>query len=117
MEVQKKITQKGGTMRLGAYDCKLVKDTKSYAAYGSDLISERHRHRFEVNNMYREKIKEMGMVISGISPDGNLIEMIELPEHPWFVGCQFHPELKSRATRAHPLFREFVRASLEFSKV
>jgi CTP synthase len=117
MEEQKKITQKGGTMRLGAYDCKLVKDTKSYAAYGSDLISERHRHRFEVNNMYREKIKEMGMVISGISPDGNLIEMIELPEHPWFVGCQFHPELKSRATRAHPLFREFVRASLEFSKV
>jgi CTP synthase len=117
MEEQKKVTQKGGTMRLGAYDCKLIEDTKSYEAYGSDLISERHRHRFEVNNMYREKIQEMGMVISGISPDGNLVEMIELPEHPWFVGCQFHPELKSRATRAHPLFREFVKASLEFSKV
>jgi CTP synthase len=104
-------------MRLGAYDCKLIKNTKSHDAYGSDLISERHRHRFEVNNKYREKIEKEGMVISGISPDGNLVEMIELPDHPWFVGCQFHPELKSRATRAHPLFREFVKASLEFSKV
>jgi CTP synthase len=117
MEEQKKVTQKGGTMRLGAYDCKLIKNTKSHDAYGSDLISERHRHRFEVNNKYREKIEKEGMVISGISPDGNLVEMIELPDHPWFVGCQFHPELKSRATRAHPLFREFVKASLEFSKV
>ena len=116
MEEQKKVTQKGGTMRLGAYDCQLIKNTKSYDAYDSDVISERHRHRFEVNNMYRDKIVEKGMVISGISPDGTLVEMIELPEHPWFVGCQFHPELKSRATRAHPLFREFVKASLEFSK-
>jgi CTP synthase len=117
MEEQKKVTQKGGTMRLGSYDCKLIKNTKSYEAYGSDLISERHRHRYEVNNMYRDKIVEEGMVISGISPDGKLVEMIELPDHPWFVGCQFHPELKSRATRAHPLFREFVKASLEFSKL
>ena len=117
MEEQKKITQKGGTMRLGAYDCKLIPNTKSYDAYGSNLISERHRHRFEVNNSYRDKIEQMGMKISGISPDETLVEMIELPDHPWFVGCQFHPELKSRATRAHPLFREFVKASLELSKV
>jgi CTP synthase len=117
MEEQKKVTQKGGTMRLGAYDCKLIKDTKSFEAYGMDFISERHRHRFEVNNMYKDKLIEKGMIISGISPDGSLVEMIEIPEHPWFVGCQFHPELKSRATRAHPLFREFVKASLKFSKI
>ena len=117
MEGQKNITQKGGTMRLGAYDCKLIKNTKSYEAYRSDLISERHRHRFEVNNEYRKKLEEKGMIISGISPNGSLVEMIELPEHPWFVSCQFHPELKSRATRAHPLFREFVKASLEFSNI
>jgi len=117
MEEQKHVTQKGGTMRLGAYDCKLIKKTRSYKAYKLDLISERHRHRFEVNNEYRDKLEENGMVVSGISPDGSLVEMIELPEHPWFVSCQFHPELKSRATRAHPLFREFVKASLEFSKV
>jgi len=117
MEEQKHVTQKGGTMRLGAYDCKLIKKTKSYKAYKLDLISERHRHRYEVNNEYRTKFEENGMIISGISPDGSLVEMIELPEHPWFVSCQFHPELKSRATRAHPLFREFVKASLEFSKV
>ena len=116
MEEQKHVTQKGGTMRLGAYDCKLIKKTKSYKAYKLDLISERHRHRFEVNNEYRSKLEEYGMIISGISPDGSLVEMIELPDHPWFVSCQFHPELKSRASRAHPLFREFVKASLEFSK-
>jgi CTP synthase len=117
MEEQKHITQKGGTMRLGAYDCKLNRETKSYEAYGSELISERHRHRFEVNNKFRKQLEESGMIISGISPDGSLIEMLELPEHPWFVCCQFHPELKSRATRAHPLFREFVKASLMFSKI
>ena len=115
MEEQRHITQKGGTMRLGAYDCKLIKGTKSYMAYKSELISERHRHRFEVNNMYRSKLEESGMTISGVSPDGSLVEMIELQDHPWFVSCQFHPELKSRATRAHPLFREFVKASLLFS--
>jgi len=117
MEEQKQVTQKGGTMRLGAYDCKLIRKTKSYQAYDSDLISERHRHRFEVNNEFRTELEKNGLIISGISPDGSLVEMIELPEHPWFVSCQFHPELKSRATRAHPLFREFVKASLEFSKV
>jgi len=117
MEEQKKITHKGGTMRLGAYECKLTKGTKSYEAYKSELISERHRHRFEVNNEYRAELEEYGLIISGVSPNGALVEMVELPEHPWFVACQFHPELKSRATRAHPLFREFVRASLEFSKI
>lgn len=117
MEEQKKVTQKGGTMRLGAYDCKLHKNTKSYAAYNQELISERHRHRFEVNNQFRDNLVEHGLIVSGVSPDNSLVEMIELTGHPWFVSCQFHPELKSRATRAHPLFREFVRASLEFNKI
>ena len=114
MEGQKSIKQKGGTMRLGAYDCKIIKDTKAKAAYQESLISERHRHRFEVNNKYREKLSQNGMLISGLAPDDSLVEMIELIEHPWFVACQFHPELKSRAMRAHPLIREFVRASLEY---
>lgn len=113
MEDQKTVTQKGGTMRLGAYDCNLQKNTKALKAYGVDCISERHRHRFEVNNDYRLELKAKGMIFSGLSPDGSLIEMIEIPEHPWFVCCQFHPELKSRATRAHPLFREFVKAALK----
>ena len=113
MPGQKNIKEKGGTMRLGAYICMLQKGTHSYEAYGTEVISERHRHRFEVNNKFRRKISESGMKFSGISPDGELVEMAELPDHPWFVGCQFHPELKSRATKAHPLFREFVRASLE----
>ncbi len=114
MEDQKKVTQKGGTMRLGAYDCRLRKGTKAYKAYRSEMISERHRHRFEVNNQYRDVLLEKGMIFSGLSPNEKLVEMIELDNHPWFVGCQFHPELKSRATRAHPLFREFVKASLLF---
>jgi CTP synthase len=116
MEEQKNVTQKGATMRLGAYDCRLKKGTKTYEAYKKSLISERHRHRYEVNNKYRKTFEEYGMVISGLSPDKMLVEMIELPDHPWFVCCQFHPELKSRATRAHPLFREFVKASLMFDK-
>lgn len=116
MEEQKKVTQKGGTMRLGAYDCKLMENTKSYTAYNQEIISERHRHRFEVNNRFRKNLEKHGLIISGVSPDNSLVEMVELPNHPWFVSCQFHPELKSRATRAHPLFREFVRASLEFDK-
>jgi CTP synthase len=114
MEDQKQIRQKGGTMRLGAYDCKINSDSKAYKAYKCELISERHRHRYEVNNKFRETINQNGLVFSGLSPDGTLVEMIELPDHPWFVGCQFHPELKSRAMRAHPLFREFVKASLRF---
>jgi len=114
MEEQKSIKQKGGTMRLGAYNCKIINDTKAKVAYQESLISERHRHRFEVNNKYREKLMQNGMLISGIAPDDSLVEMIELKDHPWFVACQFHPELKSRAMRAHPLFREFVKASLGY---
>ena len=115
MENQKSVKQKGGTMRLGAYDCKIVPDTKAHAAYKETQISERHRHRFEVNNEFRDILTKKGMVISGTAPDDSLVEMIELPDHPWYVTCQFHPELKSRAMRAHPLFREFVRASLEYN--
>ena len=113
MPGQKTVKEKGGTMRLGAYICMLQKGSKAHQAYGTEVISERHRHRFEVNNKFRRKIAEAGMKFSGISPDGQLVEMSELPDHPWFVGCQFHPELKSRATKAHPLFREFVKAALE----
>jgi CTP synthase len=112
MENQRGIKEMGGTMRLGAYPAKLIKNTKTHAAYGQTKISERHRHRYEVNNEFREALVKAGMVFSALSPDGFLVEMIELPEHPWFVGCQFHPELKSRATDAHPLFREFVKAAL-----
>jgi CTP synthase len=114
MESQKSVRQKGGTMRLGAYDCKIIDGTKACAAYKENLISERHRHRFEVNNEYRDQLAASGMIISGTAPDDSLVEMIELKDHPWFVSCQFHPELKSRAMRAHPLFREFVHAATEF---
>ena len=112
MPGQKNVKEKGGTMRVGAYICMLQKGTKAHEAYGTEVISERHRHRFEVNNKFRRRLSDAGMKFSGLSPDGELVEMAELPDHPWFVGCQFHPELKSRATRAHPLFREFVRAAL-----
>jgi len=115
MEDQKKVKQKGGTMRLGAYECVLSSGSKAYNAYRQTMISERHRHRYEVNNMYREKLRKKGLVISGTAPDDSLVEMVELADHPWFVGCQFHPELKSRAMRAHPLFREFVKASLLYA--
>ncbi|MFC1558243.1 CTP synthase [candidate division KSB1 bacterium] len=108
---QRKIKDKGGTMRLGAYPCILKNNSKSYSAYGTIVISERHRHRYEVNNDYREILEKNGLILSGLSPDGNLVEMIELPNHPWFVAGQFHPELKSRAIKAHPLFREFVKAA------
>jgi CTP synthase len=113
MPGQKNVKEKGGTMRLGAYICMLQKGTKAFQAYGTEVISERHRHRFEVNNKFRKKLADEGMKFSGVSPDNELVEMAELPDHPWFVGCQFHPELKSRATKAHPLFREFVKASVE----
>ncbi len=113
MAGQKNVKEKGGTMRLGAYICMLQKGTEAHRAYGTEVISERHRHRFEVNNKFRKKLADEGMKFSGLSPDNQLVEMVELPDHPWFVGCQFHPELKSRATSAHPLFREFVRAAVE----
>ena len=110
MPEQLKVKLKGGTMRLGAYPCELEKGTKAYSAYKKVNISERHRHRYEVNNKFVKELKKNGLVISGLSPDKELVEMIELENHPWFVGVQFHPELKSRATKAHPLFREFIKA-------
>ena len=100
-------------MRLGAYPCKLEKGTKAFDIYGEEVIYERHRHRYEVNNEYRGKLQEAGMVISGVSPDGRLTEMIELPNHPWFVASQAHPEFKSRPTKPHPLFNGFVAAALK----
>lgn len=103
----------GGTLRLGAYDCILRKDTKAYNAYESDIISERHRHRYEFNNKYREKIDEAGLQVVGINPENDLVEIVELKDHPFFVGVQFHPEFKSRPMRPHPLFREFVKAALK----
>ncbi len=112
LDAQRKITQIGGTMRLGAYDCKLVPGTKAYDAYQSPRISERHRHRYEVNNDYRARLEAAGLVISGTSPDGALVEVIELPSHPWFVAVQSHPEFQSKPTEPHPLFRDFVGASL-----
>ncbi|MCB0729731.1 MAG: CTP synthase [Ignavibacteriae bacterium] len=115
MPSQKNVKEKGGTMRLGAYPCIIPKGTKVKSAYKKEKISERHRHRYEVNNKYREDLEKNGMIISGLSPDGELVEMIELTDHPWFVGCQFHPELKSRATNAHPLFRDFVKAAVVYS--
>ncbi len=114
MEEQKKVNDMGGTMRLGAYPCELKKDTLAHSAYGVDLISERHRHRYEVNNCYREKLSKKGLILSGLSPDGNLVEMVELKNHPWFIGCQFHPEFKSTPLNPHPLFRDFVKVSMEY---
>jgi CTP synthase len=111
---QKNVKEYGGTMRLGAYTCKLKKGTRTHKAYKREFISERHRHRYEVNDAFKELLCTRGMNFSGICPDNGLTEMIELPEHPWFVGVQFHPELKSRATNAHPLFRDFVKAAMEY---
>jgi CTP synthase len=113
MPEQVGIKNKGGTMRLGAYPCRLQEGTRAHAIYGKKEISERHRHRYEVNNDFREILQEKGLVVSGLSPDGNLVEMVEIPDHPWFVGCQFHPEFKSRPLSPHPLFQDFIRASLE----
>ena len=113
MEEQKKIKNMGGTMRLGAYDCKLIDGTKTKEAYGEDLIEERHRHRFEYNNEYRDVLTENGLVIAGTTPDDFLVEIVELPDHPWFIGCQFHPEFKSRPNNAHPLFASFVQAAYD----
>ncbi|HEX9655697.1 MAG TPA: CTP synthase [Bacteroidota bacterium] len=111
---QKKVKEYGGTMRLGSYPCKLEKGTKSLKAYKQELIHERHRHRYEVNDAFKDTLAGKGMIFSGICPDNGLTEMIELPDHPWFVATQAHPELKSRATNPHPLFREFVKAAMEY---
>ncbi|OOM12019.1 CTP synthase [Clostridium saccharobutylicum] len=113
MNDQKDIENLGGTMRLGQYPCKLEEDTNSYEAYNSELISERHRHRYEFNNTYRQQIAEGGMKIVGTSPDGRLVEIVEIEDHPWYVAAQFHPELKSRPNKPHPLFTGFIKATLE----
>lgn len=112
MSEQENVANKGGTMRLGVYPCKLVPGTVAQAAYGQDEIGERHRHRYEINNAYREALEAKGLKISGLSPDKTLVEMIELTDHPWFVACQFHPELKSRPNRPHPLFLGLIKAAL-----
>ena len=113
LDSQREITDKGGTMRLGAYPCRLQKGSLAADIYGTPEVSERHRHRYEVSNRYRETFVEHGLRLSGLSPDSSLVEMIELPNHPWFVGCQFHPELQSRPLRPHPLFARFVGAANE----
>lgn len=113
MPEQKKVEQLGGTMRLGQYPCKLAPATKAHALYGMDLIFERHRHRYEVNNDYRKALEEQGIVMCGTSPDDHIVEMIELPDHPWFIAVQFHPEFKSRPNKPHPLFAGFIKAALE----
>lgn len=115
MPEQEDITDKGGTMRLGSYPCRVKEGTLAYEAYQDDLIYERHRHRYEVNNAYRDELEEAGLVISGISPNNRLVEMVELPRdvHPWFVASQAHPEFKSRPTKPHPLFKDFIEASIK----
>jgi CTP synthase len=116
MPEQAGIAEKGGTMRLGKYPCRLLRGTRAMEAYQQEEIVERHRHRYELSNQYREQLAAGGIKISGISPDDKLVEMIELPDHPWFVACQFHPEFKSRPNRPHPLFRDFVGAALKNRK-
>ena len=116
MESQKEVTNKGGTMRLGAWDCKVAKDSKTYKAYQSENISERHRHRYEFNNEYLEQIELKGMKATGINSKTGLVEIIEIPSHPWFVGVQYHPEYKSTVLKPHPLFVDFIKASLKQSK-
>lgn len=117
MDDQKDIDGLGGTMRLGLYPCKLEPGTKAHEAYGEEVIYERHRHRYEVNNSLRQKLEEAGMVFSGKSPDGRLVEIVEIPEHPWFLACQFHPEFKSRPLRPHPLFRDFVSEAVRYRRL
>ncbi len=107
------VTDLGGTLRLGSYPCVLAKDSKSYQLYGTEYIHERHRHRYEVNNDYRQALSDNGMELVGLSPDGHIVEMVEIPDHPWFIGTQAHPEFKSRPNKPHPLFKGFVAAALE----
>jgi CTP synthase len=113
MEEQKGVQKKGGTMRLGAYPCSLLKGSFSQKAYGGGEVSERHRHRFEFNNAYRDRLQSEGLILSGLYREGDLVEVVEIADHPWFVGCQFHPEFKSRPLNPHPLFRAFIGAALE----
>jgi CTP synthase len=116
IEVRDEDSDMGGTLRLGAYPCKLIEGTLAAAAYSEQEISERHRHRYEFNNEFREQLEKAGLVVSGTSPDDTLVEIVELRDHPWFLGCQFHPEFKSKPMRPHPLFRDFIKASLENKK-
>ena len=111
---QKEVEDLGGTMRLGIYPCR-IDDSETFAgaAYSQELIYERHRHRYEFNNSYRAEFAQRGLLLSGMSPDNRLVEIIEVPGHPWFLGCQFHPEFKSRPNRSHPLFRDFVKAAYD----
>ena len=112
MDSQQGIVEKGGTMRLGAYPCKLRAGTNTMTAYGEEEVQERHRHRFEFNNAYRDQLTKAGLIIAGTLPDDSLVEVVEVKDHPWFVGSQFHPELKSRPNKPHPLFRDFIKAAL-----
>lgn len=116
MPDQHAISDMGGTMRLGIYPCHLPAGTLAAKAYGVEVVQERHRHRFEFNNAYRDILARQGMVFSGLSPDRRLVEIVEMDNHPWMLGCQFHPEFKSRPTRPHPLFRDFVAAALKHQK-
>jgi CTP synthase len=108
-----KTVEKGGTMRLGSYDCKLQRNSLALKAYKSPLITERHRHRLEFNNHFKKRFETKGMLVSGINPLLNLVEILELKDHPWYLGCQFHPEFKSRPENPHPLFKAFIKASKE----
>ena len=116
MADQKELTTKGGNMRLGSCPCKLSKDSFSFDAYGTEMIDERHRHRFEFNNDYREQLESKGLRVGGINPERNLVEIVEIAEHPWYVGVQFHPEFKSKPHAAHPLFANFIAATLKYKK-
>ncbi|MEN8661680.1 MAG: CTP synthase [Lentimonas sp.] len=116
MEDQKDLTTKGGNMRLGACPCKLSKDSFSYHAYGTEMVEERHRHRFEFNNAYRDQLEKAGLRIAGTNPERDLVEIVEIAEHPWFVAVQFHPEFKSKPNAAHPLFANFIAAALKYKK-
>jgi len=113
LPTQRGLTQKGGTMRLGAYPCVLTEGSLAQRTYGKRKISERHRHRYEFNNDYRQQLESKGLLLSGQSPDGGLVEIVEIADHPWFLGCQFHPEFKSRPFDCHPLFKGFIRAALQ----
>ncbi|HDO30761.1 MAG TPA: CTP synthase, partial [Desulfobacteraceae bacterium] len=115
-EIRDENSDMGGTLRLGAYPCRLREGTLAYTAYRREEISERHRHRYEFNNLFRDQLEKAGLVVSGTSPDNTLVEIIELADHPWFLGCQFHPEFKSKPMKPHPLFREFIKAALTRSQ-
>jgi CTP synthase len=113
LDEQKNVTDKGGTMRLGAHVATLAPESRAAAAYGATVISERHRHRYEFNNVYRQQFAANGMAIAGLSPDGSLVEVVEIPDHPWFIAVQYHPEFKSQPIKPHPLFAEFIAAAVE----